>query len=160
MREWIVSVSSYRIEGDLVLPWGGSLSDKALVILSIESRPMTAEELLERTAPSGSMRSFGNQLVSDQRLKRTGVRHWGLREWDHDEYTGIADEIAQEITRQGGTASLEHLVEYISTNYGAAPNSIRSYASGHRFARDARGQITIASTVAPLLRFPATARGA
>ena len=98
--------------------------------------------------PQRHMLSFGNQLASDQRLKRTGVPHLGLREWDHDEYTGIADEIAQEITRQGGTASLEHLVEYISTNYGAAPNSIRSYASGDRFARRARAN-HYRSTVAP-----------
>ena len=145
LREWIVSVSSYRIESDLVLRWSGSMADKAVTVLGIAGRPLTGEELLDRVSPAGNLRSMLSQLGGDGRLKRTGVRHWGLQNWEHDEYTTVSDEIAQEIERQGGAASVEHLVEYISTVYGVAPNSIRSNASSPRFTRDGRGWVAIAS---------------
>ena len=152
IREWIVSVSSFRIEDDLILAWGGSMADKAVAILAIEKKPMTAEELHSRIGPSASLRGLTNQLSAEHRIKRTGVRHFGLRDWDHDEYTGVADEIEQEIGRQGGAATLDHLVSYVSETYGVAPASIRTYAAGPRFQRNEQGLVTVASTLAPRSR--------
>ena len=146
VAEWIVSVSSFRVEGEFVIPWSGSMADKAWYLLALEGRPMTGDELLERVAPQANGRGLLSQLGSDERLKRTGVHHWGLRQWAHDEYTTVADEIAQEIQRQGGSAQMEHLVEYVSSTYGVAQGSVRSYASGPRFARDGRGNVSLATT--------------
>ncbi len=145
-REWIVSVSAYRIEDDLVFSWSGSMADKAVTILSIDKRPMTAEELHERLGGKASVRGLANQLSVDPRVKRTGVRHYGLRDWEQDEYTSVAAEIEQEIERQGGAAPLDHLVDHISRTYGVAPASVRTNAASPRFARDSRGLIVVATT--------------
>jgi hypothetical protein len=77
--------------------------------------------------------SLANQLLSDPRFKRTGVRAYGLSSWDYDEYTGVADEIAEEIERQGGEATLVHLVALLPARYGVSPASVRAYAMGPRF---------------------------
>jgi hypothetical protein len=151
VHEWIVSVSSYRIDDDRVLYWGGSIADKAATVLSMEGHPMTATELHERTGGS-SARSVASRLGVDPRFKRTGVRSWGLRDWDHDEYTGVADEIAQEIDRQGGAASLEHLVSHLSSTYGVAPASVRAYVSSPGFARDERGLVVVTNVSSPARR--------
>jgi hypothetical protein len=139
--EWIVSVGGYRIHQESVLPWSGSMADKVVVLLSISGAPMAQEELFENLGENRSLRSMVNQLQNDQRIKRTGLRSYGLREWEHDEYTGIADEIAQEIERQGGSASLEHLARYVSQTYGVSENSVRAYAFGPRFSRNSNGDI-------------------
>jgi hypothetical protein len=140
-REWIVSIGGFRLVDGYVVRWRGSLADKAAVILQMIMKPMTREEILERIAEPRSAGSLANALMADPRFKRTGVHHFGLADWEHDEYTTISDEIAQEIARQGGEASLEHLVEYVSTTYGASPTSVRAYAVSHRFVPTPHGTI-------------------
>jgi hypothetical protein len=98
-----------------------------------------------------------NQIQSDERFKRTGLRTYGLRQWDADEYTGVADEIAQEIEAQGGSATLEHLIEHVSNTYGVSPSSVRAYAMGPRFSRTTDGHIQLQSGArSQVFRKPAT----
>ncbi len=141
-----------------VIRWRGGLADKAEAILQMSMEPLTREDLLERIAEPRSAASLANALLADPRFKRTGVHHFGLAGWDHDEYTTISDEVAQEIARQGGEATVEHLVEYVSTTYGAAPVSVRAFAHSHRFVPTAHGTIreriegetTVATTSRPI----------
>src|SRR4051795_12337283 len=72
-RPWIVSVSAFRIEQDMVIPWTGSVADKAVAILGLEGRPMSGEELVARIGGKAHTRNLSNQLGSDPRVKRTGV---------------------------------------------------------------------------------------
>ena len=143
LSEWIVSVGGFRINGDKVTRWGGSMADKAEVVLRLSGAPLDRGELASRLGPGTNWRSMTNQLYGDARFKRTGVRHIGLADWDHDEYTGVADEIAQEIERQGGEAQLDHLISHLSTTYGVSDASVRAYASGPRFERSPMGAIRL-----------------
>ena len=157
-REWIVSLGGFRLMDGYVIRWRGGLADKAEAILQMSMEPLTREDLLERIAEPRSAASLANALLADPRFKRTGVHHFGLAGWDHDEYTTISDEVAQEIARQGGEATVEHLVEYVSTTYGAAPVSVRAFAHSHRFVPTAHGTIreriegetTVATTSRPI----------
>ena len=141
--EWIVSVGGFRVHEGQVVRWGGSMADKAEAVLRLSEAPLSREELAMRVGPGTNWRSMATQLHEDPRFKRTGIHHFGLAAWDHDEYTGVADEIAQEIERQGGEAVLEHLITYISTTYGVSGSSIRAYASGPRFDRAPSGAIRL-----------------
>ena len=143
VREWVVSVGGFRVHDEQVVRWGGSIADKAETVLRLNETPLSREELAMRLGPGTNWRSMANQLYGDPRFKRTGIRHFGLAQWDNDEYTGVADEIAQEIGRQGGEAQLEHLVTYVSTTYGVAGSSVRAYASGPRFERAPSGAIRL-----------------
>ncbi len=140
--EWIVTLGGFRVDDETLIPWGGSLADKAEVVLTLNGVPLAQDELLERLGDGRTVRSLLNQLQSDPRFKRTGLRTYGLAHWDHDEYTGIADEIAQEIDRQGGRAALDHLMQSVSTTYGVSASSVRAYALGPRFTKLADGMIT------------------
>ncbi len=108
-----------------------------------------SRELASRLGSGTNWRSMTNQLYGDPRFKRTGVRNIGLAEWEHDEYTGVADEIAQEIERQGGEAQLDHLIAHVSTTYGASEASVRAYASGPRFERSDTGSIRLRTASRP-----------
>lgn len=149
LTEWIVSVGGFRIHEDRVVRWGGSMADKAEVVLRLDGSPLDRDELASRLGSGTNWRSMTNQLYGDPRFKRTGVRTIGLAEWEHDEYTGVADEIAQEIERQGGEAPLDHLVAHVSTTYGASEASVRAYASGPRFERSDTGGVRLRTTSRP-----------
>jgi hypothetical protein len=144
--DWILTMRGWRVDEDLLIPWRGGLGDKAEIVLRLSSEPLSLEELMTRIAEPRSPSSFRNCLMSDPRFKRTGLRQYGLAEWEHDEYTGIADEIAQEIEAQGGAASLEHLCRELSARYGVAAASVRAYALGPRFRQETGGLIRIASS--------------
>lgn len=148
LRDWVVSVGGYRLHEEQLVRWGGSIADKAEVLLRLSGTPLNRDELATRLGPGTNSRSMANQLYEDPRFKRTGIRHFGLAEWEHDEYTGVADEIAQEIGRQGGEASLDHLVTFVSATYGVSEASVRAYASGPRFERAPNGSVQLRSETA------------
>lgn len=161
-RDWVVSIGGFRIHDDVLVRWGGSMADRAEVVLRLAGAPLSRDELVAGLGPGTKWRSMVNQLYGDPRFKRTGVRHFGLVDWEHDEYTGVADEIAQEIERQGGEASLEHLIATVSSTYGVSPSSVRAYALGPQFERTASGSIQLRGDNPPPLRprSPETTRGA
>lgn len=143
VHDWIVSIGGYRIHDDLLVRWRGSMADRAETVLRLNGAPLSRDELVERLGPDTNPRSMTSQLTGDPRFKRTGVRHYGLAGWEDDEYTGVADEIAQEIERHGGAATLEQLIEHVTTTYGVAENSVRAYASGPRFERGSDGLLRL-----------------
>jgi hypothetical protein len=161
-RDWIVSVGGFRIHDDVLVRWGGSMADKAEVMLRLAGIPMSRDQLATGLGPGTNRRSMVNQLYRDPRFKRTGVRHFGLADWEHDEYTGVADEIAQEIDRQGGEASMDHLVTFVSSTYGVSPTSVRAYALGPQFERSPSGSIRLRAESRPSGRraAPEATRGA
>jgi hypothetical protein len=161
-RDWIISMGGYRIHDDVLVRWRGSMADKAEVILRLAGDPLSQDDLVSRLGPQTNQRSMVNQLLGDPRFKRTGLRQFGLASWDHDEYTGIADEIAQEIERQGGEASLTHLIATISSTYAVSPSSVRAYALGPQFEKGTGGSIrlrTVAGQADPS-PLPESTRGA
>jgi hypothetical protein len=142
---WLQCVKGYRVLDGTVLAWGASMSDKAAAVLQYRSEPLTAEELAALIGRGVNLRSLKNALMTDPRIKRVGKLNFGLRDWKDDEYTTVSDEIAEEIARQGGEATIAHLVEVISPTYGVSEASVRAYASSRRFIRTRRGALRVAS---------------
>jgi hypothetical protein len=142
---WLDEQRGYRVIDETVVEWGASMSSKAVAVLGCRKEPLTTEEIASLVGESVNTRSLRNQLMSDPRIKRVGKLHFGLRDWEHDEYTTVSDEIAEEIERQGGEATIAHLVEVISRTYGVSEASIRAYASTRRFVRVRKGCVRVAS---------------
>jgi len=92
--------------------------------------------------PNVNCRSLNNDLHSDERFLRRGVKLFGLAEWGGEEYTSIQDEVAEEIERQGGAASIDHLVAALCTQFGVAETSVRAYAREAPFITTPDGLVT------------------
>ena len=125
-----------RFDGWIAI-WGGSVVDKVVRLLAIRGAPMSPDELVAIIGEGHSIRSLRNRLYDDPRLARVAKNEWALRTWGLDEYTGAADEIAEEIERQGGAASLAYLAEVLASRFGISENSVRTYAQTPRFVVEA-----------------------
>lgn len=135
----------FREEGGYLMARSASLAHRAEVVLKKRLVPMTKEEIAEALGAETNIRTLGNYLLSDERFVRTGLNHYGLRDWDLEEYTSIVDEISQEIERNGGEATLEHLINTLTTAFGVSESSVRAYASSAHFVRTNRGTLRVAS---------------
>ena len=123
--------------------WHGSMADKASAILDVRGEPLTPEELAEALGGAVNSRSMLNQIQSDERFMRRGLKLYGLRRWGGEEYTTIKEEIEQEIARQGGACSLEHLIEALCSQFGVSESSVRAYAADAPFVKTPQGMITV-----------------
>lgn len=122
-----------RMIGSTWYPWKGSITDKAFVILRVEGKPMTADEINLGISEGHSQRSLTNRMASDERFIRSSKTQWSLSEWGHEEYTGIADELYRRIEAAGGVSSIQLLVEDLVKTYGVAESSVRMYLSTPAF---------------------------
>lgn len=140
---WLCTLGFFEIDGGWLLRLS-SILDRVEQILRYRGVPMTAEELLP-WVDCESVRSLRNRLLEDDRFKRTTrYGHFALRQWSqYDEYSGIAEEIAEEIARQGGVADAQHLIEVISERYGVKPNSVHQYLSAPMFIRIGEGRVRL-----------------
>jgi hypothetical protein len=126
-------IGGLRRLGDRIALWKGSVVDKAVRVLAVRGTPASADELAAVIGEGYSIRALRNRLFADARVARVGKNQWALRAWNLEEYTGIADEIAEEIERRGGTAQLSFLVDVLTARFGVAETSVRAYAQTPRF---------------------------
>jgi hypothetical protein len=141
---WISRLTSVRRTEHGLLRWDGSTMDKLERLLRLRGRPTTAEELIKDFGEDRSHRGFQSRMIEDPRFVRINKQNeFALREWGFDEYTGITDEIAEEITRCGGAATAKHLITKISDTYKVSPNSVAAYINAPRFVKNATGEIRL-----------------
>ena len=141
---WITRLGCLRRMGDKYLRWDGTTLDRLERLLRLRGEPATAEELLADLDETHSARGIKYRLMDDPRFVRINKQsQFALPEWGFDEYTGIADEIAQEIERCSGIADAEHLVRIISSTYGVAESSVRAYLAAPMFVRSSGGAIRL-----------------
>jgi hypothetical protein len=139
--DWIALCPFRDFDGTLVL-WHGNVADKADVLLGILRRPATADELGDLIGEGHSVRSIRNRLLEDDRFVRTDRFRVGLHRWGLEEYTGIADEIEQEIERRGGEADVDDLVRTLTKQFDLRGGSVISYTTVPRFVVD-KGRIHV-----------------
>lgn len=60
--DWLISVGGYRIRDDRIVRWGGSLADKAELVLRLNGQPMKQNSLQEAIGATGSLRSMLAQI--------------------------------------------------------------------------------------------------
>lgn len=135
LAEWLDASDGARLHGDKVLRWGGSVVDKVVSLLTLTGKSATAEELVERIGEGHNPRGVRNRLFEDDRLVRVDKYGFALREWGMEEYSGIAEEIAQRIREHGGEAPLDEVVRELVETFGVAEASVRAYAEAPMFVR-------------------------
>ena len=110
-----------------------ALSPLIEVVLRRVGEPMTAGEIRDFLQVERSVRYIGNALAGGEAFVRTGLKHYGLREWNLETYEGIAEEIAQRIERDGGSTSINPLLSELSATFGVSKNSVSMYTQIPRF---------------------------
>ena len=138
-KDWIREFGRFQFRDKALIRWSGSFADKAEQILLLAGEPLTRDEIVARVAEPVS-RGPVSSLPADSRFTRVSLTEIGLSAWELEEYTTIEDEIAQEIERQGGQASANHLVTTLAANFGVAEQSVRAYlANSLNFTRSVDG---------------------
>jgi len=143
-ERWILSLDAFIKKDAGWLPIVKTIPSRAEQILRYHGAPMTAAELTELTG-CDSERSLRQRLISDGRFKRISRQgHFALQEWPgYEEYSGIAEEIVEEIERQGGEATPQHLIATLAERYGVKPGSVSQYLSAPMFAKTRDGRIRL-----------------
>ena len=143
---WIARSPRFRTQHGLLIDTSGSWADRAVRVLRVVDRPMTFDELDEMLDdPAG--RGIRARIWSDDRFRRTSKDHVGLREWGGEEYTGIVDEIRQEIARHGGAATSAVICDSLVQRFGVSRSSVSAYLGTAFFRRDPDGAFRVAEGV-------------
>jgi len=143
-EQWISNLGTFVRQDDGWLPVTRTIPDRVEQLLRYFGKPMTSAELLPSSGCE-SERSLRTRLLSDERFKRTSRHaHFALREWPGlAEYSGITDELVDEISRLGGAATVQHLVKTLSERFGVKPNSVIQYLSAPMFNRTPDGRVIV-----------------
>lgn len=137
-QDWLEHIARVRvIEGHTYL-WSGSVTDKAAILLRLWGRPATAEELVAAIGDGHNVRATRSRLFEDSRFSRVDMDRVALRAWGLEEYSGIAEEIGQEIDRRGGNADVEDLVATLVRQFSLREQSVRAFLSVPMFVVDGR----------------------
>lgn len=134
---WIHRLRHFQRVEDGYIHFQGSVLEKARALIRYHGRPLTVEEMIERIG-SESIRSVRQRLIDDPGFWRINKQSQFVIAGTagYDEYTGIADEIVQEIEACGGQAPFEHLVEKLARVYGVKESSVIAYLNTPMFSRD------------------------
>ncbi len=122
---FMMSTGAWRYIGEgWLVRWDGGLEEKAERVLRLVGRPMTPAELVEAIG-YGTAASIKN--LRNPELARID-KHFriALREWGHEKYEGIANQIIKWIVRGSGVASRASIIEEFTRNFGVSESSIRT----------------------------------
>ena len=144
---WLERLKKFLPLEEGLIYFHGSILEKVKSLLQYFGRPMTVEEMLEFIG-SDSVRSVRQRLIDDSRFWRVNKQNEFVLAGTEgfDEYTGITDEIIQELELCGGKASFTHLVEKLARIYGVKESSVIAYLSTPLFTKDENGIVRIRDT--------------
>lgn len=136
-NDWVNHLREFLRVDDGVIYFKGNIPDRARSLIRYHNRPLTVEEMLKDIG-SDSVRSVRQRLIDDAGLWRINKQGQFVLAGTpgYDEYTGITDEITQELERCGGQASYDHLVKTLSDAYGVKETSIAAYINTPLFSKD------------------------
>ncbi len=134
--EWFFDAENWKkLDEQVYAKWGGSVVEKAFVILKHAGEPLLPKEIIDRIGEDYSAHSVQDRLKNDDRFIRTdkfqrvALKHWGL-----EEYSGIYQEICERIERGDGVASVKEILEEFTTQFGVSETSVRSYLAETSFS--------------------------
>lgn len=130
---WLAHEPHVRQLFDSLYHWRGTVADKAETVLLALGEPASAEEINELVAEGHNVRALRDRVLSDPRFVRTDRARVGLRRWGLEEYTGIVDEIGEELDARGGELPIPEVVSTVAQRFGLRPASVESYCSVPRF---------------------------
>lgn len=115
--------------GDKLVPWGDSVAVRAAAVLHMRGSAATVEEILSAIGDIDiNVGTLRDMLSHEEQFIRTSRRRWGLRVWDVEEYSGIADAVGARIDRAGGSIRVEELyADLVASLPDVAHASIQAY---------------------------------
>jgi hypothetical protein len=134
--EWLESKAGFRRFGDTLALWSGSIVDKCVALLAIRGVPTDADTLVEMVGEGHNVTGARNRFFSDERMRRVNRTEWSLTTWGMEEYSGIAEEIAQRIAERGGRVRLPELVPELVGLFQVKEMSVRVYAAAPMFVNE------------------------
>ena len=119
-----------RWVGDQLVRWGDTVTVRTEAFLHARGAPATVEEIHAALGEAASSLDALQQLLNKKnQFIRTSLRLWGLRSWDVDEYSGVANAIGTLIDNAGGRIEFNDLVAEMRANFpDVAEGSVRAYA--------------------------------
>ncbi|MEU9802625.1 sigma factor-like helix-turn-helix DNA-binding protein [Streptomyces sp. NPDC051000] len=144
LADWAADLGRFQVRDGRLLYWGRSLNDRAAAVLALHGTPMSMEDIHEQLADGTAINSMRNQIWTDERFIRLDRNLYGLRAWGGEEYLGIREMIAREITNAGGEAEVNAIAEAISSRFDVSAASVRTNLGGPGFARTRRGWVRVA----------------
>lgn len=130
---WVEQIGRVKcVQGNWLI-WEGSLTDKAERILEVWGKPATPDEIVDAVGEGHDLRASRNRLFEDERFMRVDMNRIGLRSWGLEEYSSIAEQIAQEIERQGGIANLTDIISSLGERFSIRESSIRFFVNAPMF---------------------------
>ncbi|MFF8262080.1 sigma factor-like helix-turn-helix DNA-binding protein [Streptomyces virginiae] len=144
LADWAADIGRFQVRDGRLLYWGRSLNDRAAAVLALHGKPMSMEDIHAQLADGTAINSMRNQIWTDERFIRLDRNLYGLRAWGGEEYLGIREMIAREITNAGGEAEVNAIAEAISSRFDVSAASVRTNLGGPGFARTRRGWVRVA----------------
>ncbi|MCX4696472.1 sigma factor-like helix-turn-helix DNA-binding protein [Streptomyces sp. NBC_01408] len=144
LADWAADLGRFQVRDGRLLYWGRSLNDRAAAVLALHGTPMSMEDIHEQLADGTAISSMRNQIWTDERFLRLDRNLYGLRAWGGEEYLGIREMIAREITNAGGEAEVNAIAEAISARFDVSAASVRTNLGGPGFPRTRRGWVRVA----------------
>ena len=143
-HDWVSHLGKFTRVHNGIIHLTGTIADKAKSLIQFHGRPLTVDEMINNLG-SKSVSSVRQRLIDDSRFWRINKQsEFVLAGTEgYDEYTGIVDEIVQELEECGGQASVNHLIAKLTTVYGVQESAVRAYLSTPMFARDSNGLVQV-----------------
>jgi hypothetical protein len=126
---YLSSHQQVRWIGERFVLWGDTAAVRAEAILHARGTPATLDEIHAAIGDIGiSASTLQGMLFHEEQFVRTSRRQWGLRAWDVEEYSGIADAIGARVDRAGGRMRVAELLDDMQTSFpDIAESSIKAY---------------------------------
>lgn len=146
-QDWLRLLSNLSSVDGGYISLKGSIPKKVSTLIRFYDRPIAVEDIMDILG-SGSVRSVRQRLIDDPGFWRINKQCEFViaGTLGYDEYTGITDEIVQEIEARGGEATFNHLVEKLVRVYGVKESSVVSYINTPMFAKDENGIVRVRDT--------------
>jgi hypothetical protein len=143
VSDWLHDAAGLRVYEDRVISLGPTLADRGVAILAVRGEAMTLEDIFAELNEDRSIRSFKGQMQGDARVRRIGMKTYGLAAWGDEEYTSIVAEMELAIERAGGGLEVEELATELSRKFGVSEASVRMYAAAPPFYVDTAGRLAV-----------------
>jgi hypothetical protein len=147
----LASLTLWRSIGDQWwVRWDDAVGDKAERVLRLVLRAVNPAEMNQLLGDGLADSYVQNVLSSDGRFSRISLDlRFALADWNWEEYSSAAQEIAERIERSGGEAALADIVEELSSQFGLKENTIKAYAASPAFVLT-KGRIRIRGEHEPI----------
>ena len=133
---WLLRNSQIRQwQGQQLVRWGKSVSDRLVLALADIEKPSTIQRMMEHIGEKSAHTTAINALRSDPRTIRTTRTTWALASWGTPEYRGIARSLQDILEQEGGTCTIDHLVERMDRTFRVAEHTTMTYCKAAMFIR-------------------------